>query len=215
MNIRYLGHSSFALTGKNAKIVTDPFDPAMVGVPFPSISADIVTMSHDHPDHNATSHVEGNPIVFSVPGEYERKGARVYGYPSYHDDAKGTVRGKNVMFKFIIDGLIVLHVGDLGHLPDEETLELIKDTDILMVPTGGEYTIDAKTAKELVAMIAPVIVIPMHYFDPKFNADAFGKLAPVDAFLQTGAAVTVRHETLLTITPETLPEEREIVVLSR
>lgn len=213
MNIRYLGHSSFALTGKNAKIVTDPFDSKMVGISYPSVTADVVTVSHDHPDHNATSAVGGDPVVLRIPGEYERKGARIYGYSSYHDDAKGLERGKNVIFKYVVDGVVLLHVGDLGHLPDDALLEKLKDADILFVPVGGIYTIDKEMAKSLVTMIAPSIVVPMHYFDPKFT-EQFSTLGTKEDFAQV-LGIPVRNETLLTVTMDTLPEEREVVVLTR
>lgn len=214
MKIEFLGHSSFAITGTQAKIVTDPFDPAMMGIAYPSVTADIVTISHDHADHNNVKAVGGEPVVFRLPGEYERKGARVYGSATYHDDAKGTERGKNTMFKFILDGVVLLHCGDLGHMPNDDLLERVKDTDILMIPVGGTFTIDAKQAKELVTKIAPSIVLPMHYGDSALKPE-FSVLTPVDEFLKLNASTTTQQKDSLTVTEETLPEEREIVVLKR
>ncbi len=214
MKIEYLGHSSFAITSAGAKIVTDPFDSNMVGLPFPKVLADIVTVSHEHEDHNAIKAVGGKPVVFRLPGEYERKGVRVYGYDSFHDDAKGRERGKNTMFKFVIDGIVVLHCGDLGHLPDDTLLEHIKDTDIMMVPVGGHFTIGPKEAKELVSLVAPGIVLPMHYRDEGMT-ETFAPLALVDEFIKLSAPTMSRKLDNLTVSLGTLPEEREIVTLKR
>ncbi|PJE63404.1 hypothetical protein COU89_03460 [Candidatus Roizmanbacteria bacterium CG10_big_fil_rev_8_21_14_0_10_45_7] len=221
MKIEFLGHSSFAITGTQAKMVTDPFDPAMMGIAYPKVTADIVTVSHEHSDHNNAKAVggepasqRGEPVIFRLPGEYERRGVRVYGYETYHDDAKGRERGKNTMFKFILDGMVLLHCGDLGHIPSDALLERIKDTDILMIPVGGTFTIDAKQAKELVTKIAPSIVLPMHYGDSALKPE-FSVLTPVDEFLKLNASTTTHQKDSLTVTEETLPEEREIVVLKR
>src|SRR4030043_2410474 len=104
MDISYLGHSSFRIKGKNASVVTDPFDSQMVGLKFPSVEADIVTVSHDHNDHNQSQLVKGVKRVVAGPGEYEIMGVSIIGIPSYHDSEKGAARGKNIIYVYKIDG---------------------------------------------------------------------------------------------------------------
>src|SRR3989304_462301 len=114
MDITYLGHSSFRLRGKQASLVTDPYHSQMVGLKFPRhVTADVVTVSHNHEDHNATAAVEENPFVISGPGEYEVKGVNVLGIASFHDDAKGAKRGRNIIYRIEMDGVAIVHLGDL------------------------------------------------------------------------------------------------------
>lgn len=212
MKIQYLGHASFLLKNRAGSVVTDPFDPTMVGIKFPKVEADIVTISHQHQDHNRSDLVGGQPVVFDFPGDYERKRVRVFGYQSYHDGQKGSIRGENIIFKIIIDNIVVLHCGDLGHLLDEETLEKVKDTNVLLVPVGGFYTISAKEAVELAEMIGPEIIVPMHFNHPKLNQQTFGKLSGVEEFLKLMGKETLQPVKRLEITSETLPE-KEVVLL--
>src|SRR3989344_2417944 len=143
MDITYLGHSSFKLRGKGSIVVTDPFGP-VVGLPFPKhTTADIVTVSHDHEDHNAADLVEGNPFVVRGPGEYEIKGVGVVGLGVFHDDAGGTKRGKNTIYRIELDGISIVHLGDLGHELSSAQVDSLDGVDILLVPVGGVYTIDA------------------------------------------------------------------------
>lgn len=213
MKIQYLGHSSFLLSDSRTTIITDPFSPE-IGFPFPSVKADTVTVSHQHSDHNNSSGVEGNPIVFYIPGEYERKGVRIYGYTSFHDDAKGTERGKNTMFKFVMDGVVILHLGDIGHELSDNELEHVKDTNILMIPIGGVYTIDAHTAQKLSKAIGAEIVIPMHYKTDKHDPKVFGQLQTVEDFLKNTDIAKRREEKILSVTAESISQEREVVILS-
>lgn len=218
MDIKYLGHSSFRLRGKNAAVVTDPFDPKIVGQSFPKVNADVVTLSHDHPDHNRRdlvgARVEGKaPIVFTGPGEYEVNGVKIYGYQTFHDAQNGSERGKNTMYVINVDGINILHCGDLGHPLTDAQIEEIGDVDILIVPTGGHYTINEKEAITVVRQIDPYIVIPMHYNEAG-KADSFKELSGVDAFLKE-IGKTVEPTPKLTITHDKLPEELEVVVLSR
>ena len=170
MNITWLGHSSFRLEekidGENVVVVTDPYNKE-VGLRMSKQKAHIVTSSHDHFDHNNFDAVvgieEGGPIVFDRPGEYEVKGVFVIGIGSYHDKKEGKERGKSVMFKFDFAGVSVLHLGDLGTALSDAQLSKIEDVDILLVPVGGNYTIDSKEAAAVVRQIEPRIVIPMHY----------------------------------------------------
>lgn len=143
MDISFLGHSAFKLKGKTASVVTDPYDPS-IGLKFPKTEADIVTITHDHLDHNAADQVGGNPFVISGPGEYEVKGIKIIGVPSFHDEKKGEVRGKNTIYNIKIDGLYICHLGDLGQTElGSEQSDAIGQVDVLLIPVGGFYTIDA------------------------------------------------------------------------
>lgn len=213
MEISPLGHASFRIKGKQANIITDPFDPSMVGLKFPKTQADIVTISHEHQDHNFPSNIEGAEIVLTGPGEYEIKGVSIRGVATYHDDDKGNKRGKNILFYFIVDGIALLHCGDLGHKLSEDQAEAFPVVDILMIPIGGTYTIDAKTACQVVQQLEPKIVIPMHYNHAKLNQQVFGGLLGVTDFLKEMGKEGIEAVPKLTITRERLPQELQVVVL--
>lgn len=183
MDIKYIGHSSFEIKGKNGTVITDPYDAKSTGLKFPALTANIVTISHHHSDHDVVSQISGDPIVFDIPGEYESGGIRVTGYPSFHDEEKGAKRGLNTLFKIEIDDLSILHCGDLGHVLEEEMVEEIDLVDILLVPVGGTYTIGPEEAAKVVSKIEPAIVIPMHYGNTGLNQATFGALVPVSQFL--------------------------------
>jgi L-ascorbate metabolism protein UlaG (beta-lactamase superfamily) len=158
MNIKYLGHSSFLLKSKNAKIVTDPFDSSVVGLPFVGQEADIVTISHHHKDHDNLSKITGEPTVIDWPGEFEIKGVRIFGYRSYHDKQKGAERGEVVIYKYEIEDVSVAHCGDLGVIPDASLIDSIGNIDVLLVPVGGIYTIDAAEAVKLIRLTKKSLV---------------------------------------------------------
>ncbi len=213
MEITYLGHSSFRIRGKNATVVTDPYDVSMVGMKFPKhVAADIVTVSHDHGDHNAAGEIEGSPFVIRGPGEYEVKGVGVVGLPAFHDEEKGAKRGRNTLYRIEIDGVAVVHLGDLGHTLSTKEIDELDGVSVLLVPVGGVYTIDPAQAVAVVNEIEPAVVIPMHYQRPELDQKAFGGLAPVSAFLkEIGKDVTPQAK--LTLTKEKLPAEMQVVVL--
>lgn len=209
MDIKYLGHSAFLIKTKTAKIVTDPFDPEMVGIKFPKTEADIVTISHNHKDHNQFKNVSGiagvNPLMIDMPGEFEKMGVRIFGFQSFHDKTQGSERGENIMYKFESEGISVLHCGDLGVIPEESFLETIGEVDILMIPVGGIYTIDAEEAVSLVKKIEPSIVIPMHY--------GSGKLAPVSDFTKKFGLDNPVPQPKLVYKKEEIEQEMKVVVL--
>lgn len=177
MKIRYLGHSCFELTeSTGTKIVTDPY--GAVGFRMPSVAADAVTVSHDHFDHNNISAVKGKPVVFNKEGTYEIGGVDVIAIKSYHDGENGEKRGDNLIFKFRMDGLEICHLGDLGEECSSALIEMLLPVHVLLIPVGGNYTIDAEQAKEYVDRIMPAIVIPMHY---KTKGSALD-IAKVDEF---------------------------------
>lgn len=194
-------------------MVTDPFG-TMVGLPFPKhTTAAIVTLSHDHEDHNAAELIEGNPFVVRGPGEYEVKGVGIVGVGVFHDEAGGTKRGKNTMYRIELDGISIVHLGDLGHELSSAHVDSLDGVDILLVPVGGFYTIDAVTAAKVVGEIEPSIVIPMHYLVSGLDQKAFGSLTGVDAFLKEMGKTDVNPQSKLTITKEKMPEEMQVVVL--
>ncbi len=212
MKIKYLGHASFLLRFKTAKLITDPFDPKMVGLPFPRQEADIVTISHQHEDHNRADLVKGEPLVIDLPGEYEKKGVRIKGFLTYHDKKKGAERGENIIFKIESEGISILHCGDLGHVLSDEQVEALGKVDILLVPVGGFYTIEPEEAVELVNKIEPAIVIPMHYNHEKLNQKVFSALKPVEKFLELmGGGERVKDLSLLKSDLE--GREKEVIVL--
>ncbi len=186
----------------------------MLGFKFPAVLADIVTLSHDHDDHNKADQVSEVKKVVSGPGEYEISGVSIIGLPSFHDDKKGEERGKNTIYIFEMDDLRIVHFGDLGHKLPESVLEDLGTVDIMMVPVGGFYTIGAGEASELVASVEPGIVIPMHYLVPGMNLEVFGKLSKVDDFLKE-VGLPVENSDKLSIKKEELSEEQKIVVLNR
>lgn len=170
MNISWLGHSMFKIgekiDGKEVVVVTDPYDKE-IGLFPPKVKADVVTISHGHHDHNYTEKISGNLdddyMIFDHAGEYETRKVFITGIESIHDDKSGKERGLNTIFRFEIEGMVVVHLGDLGDKLTEEQVASIGDVDILLIPVGGKYTIDGEQAAQVVRQIEPRIVIPMHY----------------------------------------------------
>lgn len=214
MEIVYLGHSSFRLKGKSSTVVTDPYDEKSGKFPR-DIDANIVTVSHDHGDHNAVNKVGGNPFIITGPGEYEVGGVSVIGVPTFHDDKEGGERGGNTVYVVEIDGLRIVHMGDLGHKLTQEQLDEIGPVGIALVPVGGTYTIDAKIASEVVKQLEASVVIPMHYQQPGMDAGTFGSLTGVEDFLKEMSKTDVAPIPKYVITGEKLPTELQVVVLEK
>ena len=153
MDIIWLGQASFKIKGRQSTVITDPYDEKL-GFKLPKVEADILTVSHDHYDHNAVPLVGGEPFVVKDPGEYEIGGVNIVGVPSFHDNKKGAERGKNTLFNIKIDGVNIAHLGDLGQDSlSSEQVEAIGNVDVLMVPTGSVYTIDTSTAVKIVTAL--------------------------------------------------------------
>lgn len=212
MEIVYLGHSCFLLKTKDSRVVIDPYDKE-IGFKMPKVSADTVTVSHDHKDHDNVEAVSGEPMVINGSGEYEIKGVGITGMSSFHDDKDGKERGKNIVFVFDTEELRIVHLGDLGHKLDKKQLDELDGVDVLMVPVGGEFTIDFKQAKEVVNQISPSIVIPMH-FKTKDHNKSFDKLTSVKEFV-TELGIEPKKENKLKIKKLDLPEEMELVILEK
>lgn len=216
MTITYHGHSCFKLKGSRGSLVMDPYGD-YIGFSLPSLSGDVVTTSHDHPDHNQTSSIKGTarsdkPFVITKPGEYEVGGISVFGVKTYHDSVQGTERGSNTVFTVFMDNLKICHLGDLGHELTTDQIEAIGEIDILLCPVGGALTIDAEKAVKVIRSLEPSIVIPMHYKTDKLTAEAFKDLQPLENFLKEYGAEAI-PEKKLDVTKQSLPEETELVLL--
>lgn len=163
MKFKWWGQASFLITKDDGtKIITDPYNEDM---PYKKINdeADYVTVSHDHFDHNAVETIPGQPYVVNNVSGFKDKKVDITGISTYHDDAEGAERGENIIFMMQLDGMKVSHLGDLGHPLNSSQVEKLKDTDILLLPVGGHFTIDADQAYEVVKKLEPKIVIPMHF----------------------------------------------------
>ena len=177
MDVTWHGHACFRLRGRSAAAVTDPYPPALG--PRLKLEADVVTLSHPHENHAYAAGVGGRPFVVSGPGEYEIAGITVTGVPAYHDDVEGAELGRNTVFVVDIDDVRVCHLGDLGHKLDEATTEAFGTVDVLLVPVGGKKTLQPSAAAEVVRLIEPRYVVPMHYSVTGMKA----ALGGVDTFL--------------------------------
>ena len=187
MEISWLGHSCFQLRGKNVTLITDPFSPQQ-GRSLGKVSAPIVTISHNHPGHNYASGVDGEPRVVRGPGEYEISDVLITGVASYHDDKHGQ---------------------ELGRVLQEEQLEEVADADLLLVPIGGQHTINAAQAAEVISQVEPHIVIPMHYSPPTGDVPN-----PLDKFCREMGIEAINPQPKLSITRSALPAETQVVILS-
>lgn len=208
MEIVWLGHSCFRIRGKEATIVTDPFDKTL-GYPVKKPTASIVTVSHQHPQHSYLGGVTGNPRVISRPGEYEIANVFINGIATFHDAEMGEQRGKNTVYLIQIEEVSICHLGDLGHVPTAEQIEQMSDADILMVPVGGGATIGATAAVETISLLQPKLVIPMHFKTEVIKME----LAPLEPFLKEMGVKEFVSQPKLSVTKSSLPIETSVVVL--
>lgn len=209
MKIKWLGHSSFLLESERGiKIITDPFDETL-GYKMPRIKVNIVTVSHEHFDHNFVRGIKGKPVVFKGPVNRESHKMEFRGISSYHDSVYGGQRGPNTIFLIKAEGLKLCHLGDLGHILSSDKLTEIGSVDILFIPVGGFYTIDSNQATQIIKDIKPKIAIPMHY---KTKAIKFS-IDPVEIFLSGKDKVKKLESSEFEIKSETLPKDTHIYVL--
>ncbi len=211
MEISWLGHSCFQLRGKNIVLITDPFTPSQGDASrLSKLNASIVTISHNHPGHNNTEGVSGNPRIVRGPGEYEINDVLITGVASYHDEKHGKDYGRNTIYIIHIDELAICHLGDLGHTLYEEQLEEVADADILFVPIGGEHTLNATKAAEVISQIEPRIVVPMHYHHMPTDEPS----PALTTFCREMGVETINPQPKLTVTRNSLPTEMQIVLLA-
>lgn len=209
MKVKWLGHASFMITSDaGIKIITDPY---VTGgdLSYGEIkeSADIVTVSHNHSDHNNVASVRGNPEV--VRGTANIKGIGFKGIPCYHDDAGGNLRGSNTIFCFEVDGIRVCHLGDLGHQLSAQQVAELGEIDILLTPVGGYYTIDARVAGGVCDRLKPKVIIPMHYKTDKCAYPITG----VDELLKGKKNVSRLDTSEVEFKQGELPANTQVVVL--
>ncbi len=209
MKVRWLGHASFLITSDSGtRIITDPYAVSS-GVKYGEIkeSADVVTVSHDHFDHNSVDSVGGNPQV--VKESAEAKGIKFEGVATYHDASGGSERGNNTIFCMDIDGVKLCHLGDLGHPLSGQQVADIGKVDVLLIPVGGFFTIDAKVASEVCDLLNPSVIIPMHFKNDKLDFP----IAVVDDFLEGKGNVRKLDSSEIEFKAGALPADTEIVVL--
>ena len=179
MKLEWIGHACFKMTAQDGTVViTDPYDES-VGIGMIPLKADLITMSHGHHDHCETAMIVGNPVIARGTETVCAGGVTACAVRSYHDDAQGKLRGENIIRIFAIDGLKVVHMGDQGCMPDADALAAIAGADVMLIPVGGTYTVDAQGAKAIIEAAKPVCVVPMHV---KTKHCPY-PIAPVTAFL--------------------------------
>jgi len=169
MKITYIGHACFKLTAKDdTSVITDPYDES-VGIAMLPLEADMITMSHEHHDHNCMSQIVGSPKIARGSELAQVSGVAARAVRSWHDDVQGEKRGANFIRIFSIDGMKVVHMGDQGCMPEEDVLRAIADADVMMIPVGGFYTVNAQEAKAIIDSARPRCVIPMHFITANGN----------------------------------------------
>ena len=208
MDITWLGHSCFKIKGKQSVIITDPFPPDL-GYSLGEPTAQIVTVSHQHPSHSYLGGVDGEPRLVTGPGEYEIGGVLIIGITTFHDEERGKKRGKNTIYLMEVDGVSVCHLGDLGHVLTAEQVEEIGDVDVLLLPVGGVSTINAEMAAEVIRQLEPKVVIPMHYKTPAISRE----LQPVEKFLKEMGIEHIDPQPKLSVTRSNLPASTQVFLL--
>lgn len=214
MKIEYLGHASFLLTtSAGTRIVTDPFDasayPDELKYRGFDATADIVTISHDHSDHSAASVVKGMPIIIKGDGNYKAEEVDFLGVGTFHDDDRGAKRGKNTVFVISVDGMRIAHMGDLGHVLTSDQAAEIGSVDVILIPIGGYYTIDAGQAWKVAEQLSAKVVIPMHYKNEK----CFFPISGLEDFIEGRENVERKAKSTIEVTPQNLPDEQRVFIM--
>ncbi len=212
MKIKWIGHSCFLIEGGGVRIITDPYNDQLPYRP-PDYTVDIVTVTHEHFDHNAVDRVKGNPTVIRGVGEHTAHGITFTGIASFHDEEQGKKRGKNTIFKFTLEGVTLAHFGDLGHrLTDTQTAALA-DTQVAFIPVGGYFTIGPDEAADIAKRLPQLrVIFPMHY-----KTDILGDdfpIAPVENFARRMQNIKKIGSSEVTLTKESLPERQEVWILN-
>ena len=208
MEINWYGHACFRLKDRALTIVCDPYDKSF-GLSLPRLKADVVTVSHQAPGHSYVDGVKDWRKVFDGPGEFEIEGVFITGIPTFHGGNGSQPQEPNTAFLFEFPELTICHLGDLGHVLTEVQVESMSNIDVLMVPVGGRHTLDAARAAEVISIVEPAIVIPMHYRmegTPK-------QLDTVERFLKEMGVPAPEPVSALRVTKAQLPEETQVVVM--
>lgn len=208
MLLHWYGHACFLLSTADTKIMIDPFNEK-VGYRLPEDTPDYITVSHEHGDHASVGMVRGKAQVKRTPESEKLGDFQVYGVESYHDTESGTKRGKNMIFVFEHEGVRLAHCGDLGHMLSPEQIEALGRVDVLLLPVGGVYTIDAKSACQVIKQVNPRLIVPMHYK----TRDLAISLGEVKDFCDAFSNTVFTGQCTLNLTSATLPSEQEVVVM--
>lgn len=213
MKVKWYGHAAFYFAAeKGLRLIIDPYEPGgfagAIGYGPITDEADVVLVSHDHADHNYVKGLSGKPQIIKGKGTHSYKDLEIKGIPAFHDEGSGSQRGENIIFCFTLDEIKVCHLGDLGHIPQEEQLRQMGEVDLLLIPVGGVYTIDPAQATKTLEKIRPKLAIPMHYKTPRCGFP----LATVEEFTK-GKVVKNLPASELQISKKDLPENLEIIVL--
>ncbi|MGH7763298.1 MAG: MBL fold metallo-hydrolase [Candidatus Dormibacteraceae bacterium] len=208
MDVTWLGHGCFRLRGRGAAAVTDPYPPS-IGLRLQRLDADLVTVSHEHENHNYTQVVRDPSYEIRGPGEYEVAGVSVVGVPTFHDSEKGAKHGRNTVYLIEIDDVRICHLGDLGHKLDDAEAEAVASPDVLLVPVGGHTSINAAQAAEVVRQLEPRFVVPMHYAIPGLRIE----LDTIDRFLKEMAVAASEAQPKLSVQKSSGEYETKVVVL--
>ena len=206
LQIRWHGHSCFGITNE-ITLVTDPHDGKSIGIHAPNVTGDIVLVSHDHYDHNSVKSVEkeGGKVITDTR-KRNITNVEIKGIESFHDECRGEKRGNNIIYKFTMEDITFCHMGDLGHDLDEDTVQKIGDVDILFIPIGGTFTLDAKQAWRIIKKVKPRIAVPMHYKIGGLSLPITG----IEPFLEESKYEILKVGNEIDIEKEDLPEEPEI-----
>jgi len=211
MWIRWHGHACFELRD-SATVIMDPHDGKSIGIPVPTLKGNVVLVSHDHFDHNCVRMVKGPDVsVIREPIMTVERGVRIQGFQTYHDTNSGSKRGNNIVYRMEIDSMSFCHLGDLGHMLSQEHISQISPVDVLFIPVGNIFTVDIRTAMDIVEALTPKVVVPMHYRIGGLSlsirpVDDFLKSFPQDKIVRVGNEVEIK--------PEDLPDETEVWVFS-
>lgn len=209
MNIYWLGQASYLIKTANGKrLLIDPFDDSIGYTPFKG-SVDLVTISHNHYDHNFTGFIENNPTIINSLGDHTIDFCKVTGIKAFHDQTKGSERGDNIIFKYAIDDIVLCHLGDLGHDLDENTINKIGKVDVLFVPVGEIYTLDVKSAVNVVKKINPKYIVPMHYKTKFLNLPLEG----VDKFLMEMKNYETENVSIFSVNKDDLSSKSKIILI--
>ena len=213
MVIKWLGHATFLLTtSSGTKIITDPYEPGAFGAinhaPI-NVPADIVTVSHEHSDHNNVAGVPGSPAVVRGAGDQTVLDVKFHGVATFHDTSQGSERGTNTVFVMEADGLRVCHMGDLGHLLDDAAVRDIGAVDVLLIPVGGTFTLTSEEASTMVEKLGPKLVIPMHFQTARCSLP----ITTVDGFVAGKTGVESKGANEIAVDAGSLPGTMSIVVL--
>ncbi len=211
MEITWYGHSCFRLAERNyATVVTDPYDSKTVGYDVLKLKAEIVTVSHDAPGHNNSDAVKGTTHVITGPGEFEIGGVFITAVQTENGGKKSKDRVRNTVYVFDYEGLTVAHLGDLQQIPTQSEIELLGTVNVALVPVGGGGSLNAAKAAEVVSMLEPNLVIPMHYA----TKDSKIKLDDLNKFIKEMGLSKQEAQPMLKVTRSSLPQETHVVVLN-